>query len=654
MGVNADGSGEPVPGDGAGDDSRHPVVWLFDEYARPYWKSFAGGLALSTTEQFPSRLQTVLIGVAIDAVLLGSGPFRLPLVPDSWLPTGQSAQLRLALVLLFGSFAAVAVLNFTSRRVLGRFAQAFQHEVRTEVFDTVQRLEMDYFDQHDTGEVMSVLNDDVQELQSLVGGVLARGLSLVTVAVASYAYLLWLNWQLAVVLSFVPVVLFGMSYGFSRWIEPKQLAVRERVGDLNSRLNNNIDGVSVIKAFGTESTERERVRSASRDHRDAQWDAHWASAAMDPVTRTVSQLARVVTLVLGGVWVLSGPPLFFTGTLTPGALYVFFRYVGSLMVAMQGVAEVVDAYQTGKAAATRLQGVVEHDTVVDHPDARELTDPDGAVSYDDVTFTYPSRDEPTLSNVSFEADPGETVGIVGPTGAGKSTVLKLLLRYYDVRESADSRAHQDASSSENADRGTISVDGTDVRDVTVESLRGAIGYVSQDPFLFYGTVRENVAYARPEADDEAVVEAAKLAGAHEFVADLPDGYDTTVGERGVKLSGGQRQRIAIARAILRDPAILVLDEATSHVDNETEVLIQRTLDELAADRTTFVVAHRLSTVRDADRILVVDDGEIAERGTHDELLDRDGLYANLWHVQVGDVTALPDAFLERVRREESA
>ena len=342
MGANADGSGEPVPGDGAADDSRHPVVWLFDEYARPYWKSLVGGLALSTAEQFPSRLQTVLIGVAIDAVLLESGPFRLPLVPDAWLPTARSAQLRLSLGLLFGSFVAVAVLNFTGRRVLGRFGQAFQHEVRTEVFDTVQRLEMDYFDRHDTGEVMSVLNDDVQELQSLVGGVLARGLSLVTVAVASYAYLLWLNWQLAVVLAVVPVVLFGMSYGFSRWIEPKQLAVRERVGDLNSRLNNNIDGVSVIKAFGTESTERRRVREASRDHRDAQWDAHWASATMDPVTRAVSQLARVVTLVLGGVWVISGPPLFFTGALTPGALYVFYRYVGSLMVAMQGVAEVVD------------------------------------------------------------------------------------------------------------------------------------------------------------------------------------------------------------------------------------------------------------------------------------------------------------------------
>ncbi|WP_135364829.1 ABC transporter ATP-binding protein [Halosimplex halophilum] len=635
MGVNAEGSGEPVPGDGA-DGDRHPVAWLFDEYARPYWTSLVGGLTLSTAEQFPSRLQTVIIGVAIDAVLLGTGPFRLPLVPDPWLPTEQSAQLRLSLALLFGCFVAVAVLNFAGRRVLGRFGQAFQHEVRTEVFDTVQRLEMDYFDRHDTGEVMSVLNDDVQELQSIVGGVMARGLSLVTVAVASYAYLLWLNWQLAVVLAVVPVVLFGMSYGFSQWIEPKQLAVRERVGDLNSRLNNNIDGVSVIKAFGTEATERERVREASRDHRAAQWDAHWASATMDPVTRTVSQLARVVTLVLGGVWVLSGPPLFFTGTLTAGALYVFYRYVGSLMVAMQGVAEVVEAYQTGKAAATRLQGVVEHDNVVDRPDPEELSDPDGAVSYDGVTFTYPSRDEPTLSNVSFDAEPGETVGIVGPTGAGKSTVLKLLLRYYEP------------------DSGRISVDGRDVRDVTVESLRGSVGYVSQDPFLFYGTVRENVAYARPETDDEAVVEAAKLAGAHEFVADLPDGYDTMVGERGVKLSGGQRQRIAIARAILRDPAILVFDEATSHVDNETEVLIQRTLADLAADRTTFVVAHRLSTVKDADRILVVDGGEIVERGTHQQLLAADGLYANLWHVQVGDVTALPDAFLERVRREESA
>ena len=631
----ADGAdGDRFGGDDA--EQGHPVLWLFDEYARPHWKQLVGGLGCTTIEQIPARLPPVLIGLAIDAVLLGSGPFRLPLVPQAWLPTAMAHQLLLLLALLCGSFAAVALVNFFGRRVLGGFGQSFQHEIRTEVFDTVQRLELDYFDEHDTGEVMSILNDDVQEVQTLVFGVLARGSNMTMTAVATYAYMLWLNWQLAVVLAVVPFALFGLSYWFSNWIEPRHQAVRERVGDLNGRLNNNVDGVSVIKAFGTESAERDRVRAASSDHREAQWDAHWAGATMDPVSRTVSQLGRVVTIIVGGIWVLTGPPLFFTGTLTPGALFTFYMFVGSLLTSMQGIARVVDGYQNGKAAATRLRDIVANDSVTECSDAAELDDPDGVVAYDDVTFTYPSRDNPTLADVSFDVDAGDTVGIVGSTGAGKSTVLKLLMRFYDP------------------DSGRITVDGRDVQDVTVESLRDSIGYVSQDPFLFYGTVRENVAYAHPDVDDETVVEAAKLAGAHEFVSELPDEYDTQVGERGVKLSGGQRQRIAIARAIVRDPAILVFDEATSHVDNETEVLIQRTLDELAADRTTFLVAHRLSTVRDADRIFVVDEGEIVERGTHEDLLARDGLYANLWHVQVGDVTALPESFLQRVRRGDTA
>jgi len=655
MGVTADADGDDADRFGGADaEEGHPVLWLFDEYARPHWKSLVGGLSATTVEQIPARLPPVLIGLAIDAVLLGSGPFRLPLVPQAWLPTEMADQLLLLLVLLSGSFAAVAFVNFFGRRILGRFGQSFQHEIRTEVFDTVQRLELDYFDEHDTGEVMSVLNDDVQEVQTLVFGVLARGSNMTMTAVATYAYMLWLNWQLALFLAVVPFALFGLSYWFSNWIEPKHMAVRERVGDLNSRLNNNVDGVSVIKAFGTEAAERDRVRDASIEHREAQWDAHWASSTMDPVSRTVSQLGRVITMLVGGIWVLTGPPLFFTGTLTPGALFTFYMFVGSLLTSMQGLARVVDGYQNGKAAATRLRDVVTNDSVAERSGATELAEPDGTVAYDDVTFTYPSREEPSLADVSFEVDAGDTVGIVGSTGAGKSTVLKLLMRFYDP------------------DSGSITVDGHDVQDVTVESLRDAIGYVSQDPFLFYGTVRENVGYAHgggdreepperangdavsPDVDDETVVEAAKLAGAHEFVSELPDGYDTQVGERGVKLSGGQRQRIAIARAIVSDPAILVFDEATSHVDNETEVLIQRTLEELAAERTTFLVAHRLSTVRDADRIFVLDDGELVEHGRHEDLLARDGLYANLWHVQVGDVTALPESFLQRVRRGDTA
>jgi len=293
-------------------------------------------------------------------------------------------------------------------------------------------------------------------------------------------------------------------------------------------------------------------------------------------------------------------------------------------------------YQRAYASAERVFGLMdEPDALELDEDATELVVEDGRVEYDGVAFGYEDRDgaddEPTVEDVSFVTEGGDTLALVGPTGAGKSTLLKLLMRLYDVNE------------------GAVRIDGQDVRDVTLTSLRRRIGYVSQETFLFYGTVRDNIAYGSFGASDDEIAEAAKAAEAHEFIQNLPEGYDTTVGERGVKLSGGQRQRIALARAFLRDPEILVLDEATSDVDTETEMLIQRSLDRLTEDRTTFVIAHRLSTVKDADSIIVIEDGRVVERGTHDELIEDDGLYAHLWGVQAGEIDELPQEFVERAR-----
>jgi ATP-binding cassette subfamily B protein len=292
-------------------------------------------------------------------------------------------------------------------------------------------------------------------------------------------------------------------------------------------------------------------------------------------------------------------------------------------------------YQRAYASSARIFGLMDEPSrIVEDPDADELVVDDGEVVYDDVTFGYDEA-ETIVEDVSFHVDGGETLALVGPTGAGKSTVLKLLLRMYDV------------------DEGSITIDGQDLRDVTIPSLRQNVGYVSQDTFLFYGTVEENVAYGTFDASREEVVEAAKAAEAHEFIENLPEGYDTEVGERGVKLSGGQRQRISIARAILKDPEILVLDEATSDVDTETEMLIQRSLDQLTADRTTFAIAHRLSTIKDADQIAVLEDGRIVEHGSHDELLGNDDLYAHLWGVQAGEIDELPQEFIERAQRRQA-
>ena len=284
----------------------------------------------------------------------------------------------------------------------------------------------------------------------------------------------------------------------------------------------------------------------------------------------------------------------------------------------------------------RIFGVLDAEPLIENrANSNQLDTIEGRVTYENITFAYPGDTDPTISDVSFTAEPGEMLGLVGPTGAGKSTILKLLMRFYD------------------ADEGKIRVDGHHIRDISLETFRQSIGYVGQDPYLFHGTIRENIAYSRPDAEDSAIKQVARKSGAHKFIKDLPDGYETKVGQRGKKLSGGQRQRISIARALFSDPEILILDEATSHVDNETEALIQTHLEDLIADRMTFVIAHRLSTVKSADKILVFKDGQVVERGNHDGLLEIDGVYSDLWKVQEGEIDSLPTGFLERDPRSTS-
>jgi ATP-binding cassette subfamily B protein len=327
-------------------------------------------------------------------------------------------------------------------------------------------------------------------------------------------------------------------------------------------------------------------------------------------------------------------PLFFSGELTPGQFVGFILFTQRFIWPMAQFGSIINMYQRAYASSARIFGLMDEPSRIEEdPDAEALAVDEGRVVYDDVTFGY--DDETVIEDVTFEVEGGETLALVGPTGAGKSTVLKLLLRMYDV------------------DDGRITIDGQDLREVTIPSLRRHVGYVSQDTFLFYGTVEENITYGTFGADREEVIEAARMAEAHEFITNLPAGYDTEVGERGVKLSGGQRQRISIARAILRDPEILILDEATSDVDTETEMLIQRSLDRLTADRTTFSIAHRLSTIKDADQIVVLEGGRIVERGAHAELIDNDGLYAHLWGVQAGEIDELPDEFIERAARRQA-
>ncbi|MFD1633527.1 ABC transporter ATP-binding protein [Haloplanus ruber] len=607
----------------------NPMRRLFAAYGEERRGVFAVGVVASILARVLDLLPPLLLGIAVDAIFLDEGPFDLPLVPGRWLPTDPERQFWLIVGIVLVSYLGGAALHWVRNWGWNRFAQYVQHAIRTDTYDAMQRLNMTFFADKQTGEMMSVLSNDVNRLERFLNDGLNAAFRLGVMVIGIAAILLWMNPQLAVV-ALLPVPLIAVfTYRFVETIQPKYAEVRSTVGQVNSRLENNLGGIQVIKTSSTEGYEADRVEEVSGDYFDANWDAIETRIKFFPGLRVLAGIGFALTFTIGGLWVFRGEgPWLFTGTLRPGEFVAFILYTQRFIWPMAQFGQIINMYQRAYASAARIFGLMDEDAGIDEAtDAAELAVTDGRVEYDDVTFGY--EEAPILDGVSFEAGGGETVALVGPTGAGKSTALKLLLRMYDV------------------DEGAVRVDGTDVREVTLASLRGAIGYVSQETFLFYGTVRENITYGTFGADDEEVEAAAAAAEAHEFVTNLPDGYDTMVGERGVKLSGGQRQRLAIARAMLKDPEILILDEATSDVDTETEMLIQRSLDRLTADRTTFVIAHRLSTVKDADGIVVLDDGEVVERGTHEELLAADGLYASLWGVQAGEIDALPAEFVER-------
>jgi len=610
----------PEPEDSVFDRYRdrvdRPIRRLFSVYGVPEWPYFAAGMVANVVARVASLLPPVVLGAAIDSVFTGDAPYDLPLLPASLFPNAQAAQFELSAALIAGSFVVTAVFTYLYGVAANLFAHRVMHDVRTDSFAKMQALDMSFFDDKQTGEVMSVLNNDASNLEVFLDDALQNSARLVVMVAGITVVLVSENWQLAVVtLSAIPLM-FVLTRWFMVRAAPRYERQRAAVGNLNTRLENSLAGVELVKSNAAEDHETGRVTDASYRFFQDTMDVLRLSYVYRPGMELLAGISFAVTFAVGGYWLLNGPPLFLTGSLSPGAFVTFIFLTQRFVTPLAEVSNIVDQYENAKASSARVFGLMDIPAAVaDADDATELTDVEGRVEYDDVTFGYDDEDT-VLDGVSFDADPGDTVALVGPTGAGKSTLCKLLLRLYDV------------------DDGAVRVDGHDVREVTLDSLREHVGYVSQDTYLFDGTIAENVAYGEFDATREEIVAAAEAADAHEFIRDLPDGYDTEVGERGVKLSGGQRQRVAIARAILADPEIMVFDEATSDVDTETERRIQESLDDLAADRTAVVIAHRLSTVRDADQILVVEDGELTERGTHDDLLAREGRYADLWNVQM--------------------
>jgi ATP-binding cassette subfamily B protein len=552
----------------------------------------------------------LLLGVAVDVVVRGADSFAATIfgIEDRF------AQLLVIAALNVAVWIVESLSDYVAAVLWRGLSQAVEHQLRVETYANVQELDVSWHEGSAPGRVLSIVSDDVNQLERFLDVGARTILHTFWTVVFVGAVFAATSWQLTV-LAFlpVPVIVWG-SIRFQRRLDPLYRDVRETAGDVSATVSTNLGGLTTIKAFTAEAREVERVRKVSQRYWDANRTAIRSSSAFVPLIRMAILAGFTSTLLLGGWFVLEG-------RLEVGLYTVLVFMTQRLLWPLTDLGETLDLYQRAMASTRRIFSLLE-ERGQQLPGLTELARPvRGRLELRGVRFGYADGPD-VLSGLDLVVPAGETHAIVGTTGAGKSSLLRLVLRFSDPRE------------------GQVLLDGTDVRDLSWDSLRGAIGYVSQDVFLFHGTVRENLAYGRPDASDAEIREAARLAEAHGFIEQLADGYDTIVGERGLTLSGGQRQRIALARAILRDPAVLVLDEATSAVDNETEAAIQRSLKAVTAQRTALVVAHRLSTVRDAHRIWVLSAGRVAEAGTHDELVAAGGIYAALWAVQTGDAVAL--------------
>ncbi len=493
-------------------------------------------------------------------------------------------------------------------------AQAVQHSLRIDTYDHVQQLDMAYFEEQSTGRMMSVLNDDINQLERFLDEGANDILQVVTTTIVIGVIFVWtapaVGWMAIVPM---PFIAWGSIY-FQKHLAPLYARVREQVSVLNAHLSNNLSGIATIKSFTAEPRELQSIAHESQEYQERNREAIRLSSAFVPVIRMIIVTGFIAILYFGGRMTLDGK-------LEVWQYSVMVFMTQRLLWPLTRLGSTLDLYQRAVASIDRVFDLLDTSKEIKAaPNATVLESVSGHVAFRDVCFRYAGTTGSAphvIDELSFEIQPGKTIAIVGATGSGKSTVIKLLLRFYDIQS------------------GAIEIDGTDLREATVNSVRHAIGLVSQDVFLFHGTVRENIEYGRPGASQTEIEMAAQAAEAHEFILQLPQGYETIVGERGQKLSGGQRQRLSIARAVLKEPPILILDEATSAVDNETEAAIQRSLEHIAIGRTAIVIAHRLSTVRNADNILVLEHGRLVENGTHDELVARGGIYSGLWQVQTG-------------------
>jgi ATP-binding cassette subfamily B protein len=540
-----------------------------------------------------------------------ANPLVLRYAIDTGIAGGSESALVRSAVLILALHIGAGIFAYFQAYLSEYLSQHVAYDLRNALYNRIQSLSFSFHDKAQTGQLMSRVTADVEASRQFLSSSLLRlTLSFGQFLIVS-AIMLTANWQLALlVLAALPIVA-GISISTSRKIRPLQLQIQQQTGAYTAVLQEALAGIRVVKAFTAEQREYARFRAANWAVREKSLESNRISAFRQPMLSFFLELLTVAIVGFGGYLVIDGQ-------MTLGTLVLFTQYRMRLAMPVRMVGGQISQATRASAAAERIFEVLDTESEVkERPGAQPLTDVEGHVVYENVGFGY-GKDFKVVQDISIDARPGETIALLGPIGSGKSTVLNLLPRFYDVTA------------------GRITIDGKDIRDLTLESLRGNVGIVMQEVFLFNATIRDNIAYGRPGATAEEVVEAAKIARLHDFIMTLPEGYDTWVGERGITLSGGQKQRVAIARTLLMNPRILVLDDSTSSVDMETEYLIQQALAELLKGRTAFIIAHRIRTIRNADQIIVLKDGRVAEQGKHEDLVARAGLYKEIYDVQLRD------------------
>jgi ATP-binding cassette subfamily B protein len=582
----------------------NPLSRLF-LYAFAYQGKIIWATTCSVLNKIFDILPEILIGIAVDTVVNRQNSFiaRVGVSDqhDQLIVLGLATLVIWALESLFQYYYSIAW------RTL---AQSLQHNLRVDAYGHVQRLDMSYFEDKSTGALLSVLNDDVNQLERFLDGGANSFIQLITSTIAIGFVFFYLSWQVALfALVPVPIILIT-AYWFQRKLGDRYLDVRDKAGQIASRLTNNLGGMATIKSYAAEDYEVGRLSADSRAYQESNRKAIHVSSAFIPVVRMAIAAGFIGTTVLGGSMALNG-------SLGVGSYSVLIFLTQRMLWPFTTLAEMTDLLQRALASSRRVFALLDTPASISKVTKHLVKDQvGGEIELENMSFTYPNGYR-VFDNLSLTVEGGKSTAFVGATGSGKTTLTKLLLRFYKPTS------------------GRICVDHHDIENLNITDLRKGIGFIGQDVFLFHGTVRENISYGTFDAIDDEIEAAARIAEAHEFIMQLPQKYDTVVGERGQKLSGGQRQRISIARAVLKKPPILILDEATSSVDNETEIAIQRSINRISIGRTTIVIAHRLSTVRRADIIHVLDKGRVVESGTHDALVAKEGLYALLWKIQTG-------------------